>query len=106
MQIDGRLVEVGVDYSQDPVDNGVLLMPDLPGYQSPVTGLWVEGRRQRREDLKRTGSRPYEGLEQEQKEVARFHQYEEQKLDRSLDRAAHEAYYQLPPSKRDVLKRI
>lgn len=85
-------------------ESTLLLMPDLPGYQSPVTGLWVEGRRARREDLKRTGSRPYEGLAQEQKEAARQRQYHEQKLDASLTTAASEAFYQLPPQKRRILE--
>lgn len=37
---------------------------DLPGYVSPVTGKWIEGRAARREDLARTGCRevdPSEG---------------------------------------------
>lgn len=32
-----------------------LYTPDTPGYQSPVTGEWIEGRRARREDLKKHG---------------------------------------------------
>ena len=39
----------------------VITMPyvrgDLPGYVSPVTGKWIEGRAARREDLARTGCR-------------------------------------------------
>ena len=27
--------------------------PDTPGYRSPITGEWIEGRRARREDLKK-----------------------------------------------------
>lgn len=81
-----------------------MIMDDLPGYVSPVTGLWVEGRRQRREDLKRTDSRPYEGREQELKEAARRTKYQEQKLDASLTKAASEAFYQLPPQKRRLLE--
>ena len=29
--------------------------PDTPGYASPITGEWIEGRRARREDLKKHG---------------------------------------------------
>lgn len=101
---DGTLVEVSRDYLPDP--QGPLVIPDLPGYQSPVTGLWVEGRVQRREDMKRTGSRPWEGLDQEKKEAARQQQYVEQRNEATLDRVAHEVFYQMPPSKRDLLKRI
>lgn len=42
---------------------------DLPGYQSPIDGRWVEGRRARVEDLKRNNCRPWEGMESERKEA-------------------------------------
>lgn len=99
----GELVEVSTDYNQAP--RGHFVQPDLPGYQSPVTGLWVEGRKQRREDLKRTGSRPWEGREQEQKEADRRRAYDEQASDRRLDESARRAYYQLSPEKRRLLER-
>ena len=106
VQIEGKLIEVSQDYQPELPESAPLIIKDLPGYQSPVTGLWVEGRRQRREDLKRTGCRPWEGREQELKEASRRQSYEEQKRETALDRAAHEVFYQLPPSKRDILKRI
>lgn len=103
IQLDGKLLEVTHDFEQAPV--APLIFGDLPSYQSPVTGLWVDGRRARREDLKRTGSRPYEGLEQEKKEAARHQNYAEQKLDATLTRAASEAFYQLAPDKQAILRR-
>lgn len=30
-----------------------LYTPDTPGYRSPITGEWIDGRRARREDLKK-----------------------------------------------------
>lgn len=39
-----------------PDRNGVCLpryTPDTPGYASPITGEWIEGRSARREDLKK-----------------------------------------------------
>lgn len=101
---EGVMVEITENVHAEPT--GLMIVGDLPGYVSPVTGLWVEGRRQRREDLKRSGSRPWEGLESEKREAARQEGYAEQKLDASLTRAASEAFYQLPPSKRDILKRM
>ncbi len=95
--------EVTEDWIPEP--KGPLVFGDLPEYQSPVTGLIVSGRRARREDLKRTGSRPYEGFQQEAKEAARRRAYVEQKTDASLTRAASEAFYQLPPNKREILRR-
>lgn len=38
---------------------------DYPGYVSPTTGKWVEGKRQHTEDLKRSGCRVYEKGETE-----------------------------------------
>lgn len=102
VQINGELVEVSHDYVPEP--RSPMVFGDLPEYQSPVTGLIVAGRRARREDLKRTRSRPYEGFEQESKEAARQRGYQEQKLDASLTRAASEAFYQLPPKKRAILR--
>lgn len=103
IQTSDGLVEVTNDYIQDSV--APLIFGDLPSYQSPVTGQWVDGRKQRREDLKRTGSRPWEGLEQEKKEFERHEAYAEQRLDASLTRTASEVFHQLPPSKRDILTR-
>lgn len=62
-----------------------MIMTDLPGYESPVTGKWIEGRKARLEDLRRTGSRPYEGFEQEKKEADRQRAYQEHEQDVALD---------------------
>jgi hypothetical protein len=98
-----KLIEVETSWTQRP--RGHFVQPDLPGYRSPVTGLWVEGRKQRRNDLARTGSRPWEGMEQERKEAARHQAYAEQSNDKFLDRAVRETYYQMSPEKRRRLER-
>lgn len=84
--------------------NASMVVADLPSYQSPIDGKWIDGRKARQEDLKRSGSRPWEGLESERKEAAKTKQYEDEKLDASLTKSASEAFYQLPPSKREILK--
>ena len=43
------------------------IMPDLPGYMSVASGQWVDGRQDRREDLKRTGSRELDPSEKDWK---------------------------------------
>lgn len=100
VQIDGELIEVGADY-QEPVAPTV--WGDIPAYESPVSGRVVEGRAARREDFKRTGSRPWEGMEQEKKEAARKKAYAEAKFDQKLDAAAWTSYYQMSPDKRRKL---
>ena len=81
-----------------------MIFRDLPGYQSQ-SGLYVEGRRARREDLKRMRSRPWEGFAQERKEAERQKAYSAAKLDESLTKTVSEAFYQLPPRKREILRR-
>lgn len=96
----GGLVEVPTDYQQPRVAHDV--WGDIPDYVSPVTGLVVSGRKQRREDLRRTGSRPWEGMEQEQKEAARQRQYADERSDRRLEDAAQRAFHQLDPARRRI----
>lgn len=81
-----------------------MVVPDLPGYVSPVTGLWVEGRKARRDDMARTGSRPWEGFAQEHKESERQRAYTEQRQDQRLEVATRAAYHQMPPDKRRILE--
>lgn len=80
------------------------IQPDLPGYESPVTGAWVEGRRARRNDLARSGSRPYEGREQEQKEANRIVAARERKLDQLAEKMAHRAWDMAPERVRKVFR--
>lgn len=77
---------------------------DLPDYQSPVSGLIVHGRKGRRDDLKRHGSRPYEGREQELKEAARRKAYEEKRSDERLHDVASRAYHSMSPQQRKILE--
>lgn len=78
--------------------------PDLPGYESPATGRWIEGRAARRDDLARSGCRPYEGFDQESKEAARRQRAIEAKVDRKLEADARRAFHELSPRKRRALE--
>ena len=77
---------------------------DLPGYVSPATGKWIEGRAARREDLKASGCRPWEGLAEEKREASKRAHEIEAKADRELDAAARRALAELPPAKRRILE--
>ncbi len=79
------------------------VIPDCPDYTSPIDDRVVHGRRGRRYDLERSGSRPWEGMEQERKEENRRMEYAERESDRALDRAAQQAWAQLHP---DMKKRL
>lgn len=91
-----QLVEVSNNYRQET--DAPAVFADLPGYESPVTGKWVEGRRARREDLKRSGCRPYEGRDQELKESRKVEIEREKKLDQLAERIAHRAWAEAPES--------
>ena len=59
-----------------------LIWADLPAYESPIDGRIIEGRAQRREDLKRNGCREYDpGMKQDAK---RNHQENNAQLDRFI----------------------
>lgn len=77
---------------------------DLPGYQSPTTGRWIEGRAARRDDLRRSGARPYEGFAAEKREADKHRAEAEARADRKLEAAVRTAYHALPPTKRRTLE--
>lgn len=77
------------------------IAPDLPGYVSPVTGAWVEGRRARTEDLARTGSRPFEAGERE--EAARRRKALDAELDASIEETVGREIEAMPSAKRERL---
>ena len=77
---------------------------DLPGYESPVTGEWIEGRKARREDLKRHECRPWEGREQEAKEAAKVRAEADRRLDQIAERMAHRAWAEAPERVRKVFR--
>lgn len=76
---------------------------DIPAYQSPVTGRWINSRRERNEDLKRNDCRPWEGLAEEKKEAARRAAYDEQKQDKAIEKTVVDAWRTLTPEKQAVL---
>jgi hypothetical protein len=95
-----ELVETAVHRSQALH----FIQPDLPGYESPIDGKWVEGRKARREDLKRSGCRPYEGREQESKEAAKVRAEAQARMERATNESVERAWAQLAPRKRRVLE--
>lgn len=79
---------------------------DMPAYVSPASGRRITTRTERQRDLKETGSRPWEGLEQEKKEAARARAEKEKKLDAKIEDTIRREYHQLPPAKRRELEQL
>lgn len=77
---------------------------DIPGYESPTTGKWIEGRAARREDLKRSNARPYEGFAVEKREADKRKAEREAKSDAKLEKVIRSTFHQLPPAKRRSLE--
>lgn len=76
---------------------------DIPAYVSPTTGRVISSRAARRDDLRRSNCRPWEGFSQERTEAARQRAYVEEKNDAKLTDAAHRAWHDLPSDKRAIL---
>jgi len=58
-------------------------------FESPASGKPITSEREKREDMKRTGCRPWEGQEQERKEVERKKKYNDEKLDKAVTSELH-----------------
>jgi putative FmdB family regulatory protein len=58
---------------------------DLPEYISPASGKLIRGRAQRRDDLARTGCRPYEGVESETRNAKQIRAQRDKQLDAKID---------------------
>lgn len=97
-----ELVEVTSD-RREPIAPQVF--GDLPGYESPASGKWIEGRRARREDFKRTGCRPFEGLAAERRMAEDHHRHIERKHEARLDESAHRAWAEAPSDVRRILSK-
>lgn len=72
-------------------------------YESPATGKMITSYKQRREDMKASGCRDYEGFESESRQANRVRKYQEEESDKKLDKVVNEAWAQLPKEKKDIL---
>lgn len=97
----GELVEV--DLGRDDVRVAPDVMGDLPAYASPIDGRLIDGRAQRREDLKRNGCRPYEDGERE--EMMRRKAADEAKLERDVGETVERFWATADTRKREQLAR-
>lgn len=75
----------------------------MPAYQSPVTGQWIDTPSQRRDDMARNNSRPWEGMESERKVATERTKFEEKQADKALEDAVVGAYHSLGDEKKAIL---
>lgn len=77
------------------------IMYDLPSYQSPITGKWVDGRVARRNDLAASNCVEYDpGMQSEQDNR---HAREDAELDKKVDEHVEKTIYEMPTAKREQL---
>jgi hypothetical protein len=76
----------------------------MPSYRSPITGKWIDTPAQRREDLARSGSRPWEGIESERKVAQERVKAEEKASDAAIENAAVAAWHSLGDDKKRALE--
>jgi predicted nucleic acid-binding Zn ribbon protein len=79
---------------------GVMDYQPWEAYESPASGKMITSKADRAKDFKATGTRPWEGREQEEKEAARLKAYDEQKMDAELDKTVRQAWASLSPAKK------
>lgn len=81
--------------------SALMVVADLPGYQSPVDGRWVEGRKARREDLARNNCVPYEPSMKA--DHARRLKESNEAIDRKVDAHVESEIAKMPARKREKL---
>ena len=79
---------------------------DLPGYQSPIDGRWIEGRRARTEDLKRNGCRPWEGMESERKEAIKRADAADAEFGQKIEAGVAEVYNGMSAESQRALQQL
>ena len=79
---------------------------DLPGYQSPIDGRWVEGRRARHEDLRRNNCRPWEGMEVERKEAEKRAEAADAQFGKVIEAGVAEVYNGMSTESQRALAQI
>lgn len=78
-----------------------MIRPDYPGYNCPITGDWIEGKRAHQENLKKHGCRVYEPGETEQANASLA--ASDAALDAAVEATVEEFIEKLPTRKREQL---
>jgi putative FmdB family regulatory protein len=85
----------------DRVITATRISVDYAGYNCPVTGKWISGRRQHEENLKRTDSRLLEPGETEA--AHKYREKLEADFDRQIETTVEKQYEALPSDKKEKL---
>ena len=79
---------------------------DLPGYQSPIDGRWIEGRAARNEDLKRNNCRPWEGIATERAEANKRVAEADAQFESAIEKGIAETYNGMSAESQRALQQL
>lgn len=97
-----KLIPADQFYDTEPVKTHFVI-GEIPEYHSPIDGSLIDSRKKRNQDLQRSGSRPWEGIEQENKEAERRRANIQRQEESRAFKAAERAFMQLPENVRRQL---
>lgn len=81
------------------------IQTDIPAYQSPIDGRWINGKADRREDLKRHNCRPWEGMAEEKKAAERRANEADATFSKKIEKGLYDTYNNMSAEKqRKLLK--
>jgi putative FmdB family regulatory protein len=72
-------------------------------YESPIDGKVITSERQRQYDMESNGCRPWEGIKQEKKQVAKQKKINNDKLDKAVNKNLEKQIAQMPTEKKKRL---
>lgn len=76
---------------------------DIGGYTSPIDGRWIEGKAARREDLKRSNCRPWEGMASEKKEALKRAEVAAKDCEKGVEAAVYNTFNNMSAEKQRAL---
>lgn len=76
---------------------------DIGGYQSPIDGRWIEGKSARREDLKRSNCRPWEGMASERQAAIERSKAADKDFEKGVEAAAYNTFNNMSAEKQRAI---
>ncbi len=73
----------------------MVIVKGFDAFESPTSGNIIRNHKELESDMKASGSRTFEGAEQEQKEVDRYLKEEDVKLERAVSDSVDETMHQI-----------
>lgn len=72
-----------------------IIIKDFDAFESPASGEIISSKQKYLDDLKRTGSRPYEGFKTEKMEADKHWQYKQQDLNNKVRETVERTMYEI-----------